>query len=64
MKLKWMKVIEAGVVAMVTGLVAFAMFVSLDQCTDKVPYDADAIVAKVGDKLNMCGVVLVCLTFP
>ncbi|XP_052286298.1 H(+)/Cl(-) exchange transporter 7-like isoform X3 [Dreissena polymorpha] len=47
MKLKWMKVIEAGVVAMVTGLVAFAMFVSLDQCTDKVPYDADAIVAKL-----------------
>ena len=47
-KLKWLKAVEAMAVAMVTGLVSFAMLVGIDTCTDKKPYDDHAIVSQVG----------------
>lgn len=46
-KLKWLKVAEAGLVAAVTGLAAFVMMISLNTCTDTQPYDSHAIVSKV-----------------
>ncbi|XP_052816408.1 H(+)/Cl(-) exchange transporter 7-like isoform X2 [Mya arenaria] len=47
-KLRWLKVIEAGAVAVVTGAASFVLIVSLSQCTDKEPYDDHAIVAQMG----------------
>ncbi|KAL3859997.1 hypothetical protein ACJMK2_010174 [Sinanodonta woodiana] len=44
---KWIKVIEAGVVATCTGVIAFLLMYLTSDCTDKQPYDSHAIVTKL-----------------
>ncbi|XP_053401243.1 H(+)/Cl(-) exchange transporter 7-like [Mercenaria mercenaria] len=46
-KLKWLKVAEAGLVTAVTGLLSFIMIISINSCTSKTPYDSSAIVTQM-----------------
>ena len=48
-KIKWLKAVEAIIVAMITGIVSFAMLTGINTCTDKQPYDNHAIVSKVNN---------------
>ena len=49
LKIKWLKAVEAIIVAMITGIVSFAMLTGINTCTDKQPYDHHAIVSKVNN---------------
>lgn len=46
-KLKWLKLLEAGLVAAIAGGASIVMFMNMYSCTDKMPYDKEAIVAQV-----------------
>lgn len=43
----WIKIIEAGLVAMVSAAVAFGLMVGINDCTDKAPFDSHAVTAAV-----------------
>ncbi|KAL3859959.1 hypothetical protein ACJMK2_010137, partial [Sinanodonta woodiana] len=44
---KWTKLLEAGVVASCSGIVAFLMMYLIDDCTDKQPYNSHAAISKM-----------------
>lgn len=44
----WIKIIEAGLVAVVSAAVAFGLMVGINECTDKAPFDSHAVTASVG----------------
>uniref|UniRef100_K1Q6L9 Chloride channel protein n=1 Tax=Magallana gigas TaxID=29159 RepID=K1Q6L9_MAGGI len=43
----WIKIIEAGLVAVVSAAVAFGLMVGINECTDKAPFDSHAVTASV-----------------
>lgn len=43
----WIKIIEAGLVAVVSAAVAFGLMVGINDCTDKAPFDSHAVTASV-----------------
>ncbi|XP_048736803.1 H(+)/Cl(-) exchange transporter 7-like isoform X2 [Ostrea edulis] len=43
----WIKVVEAGLVAVVSAAVAFGLLVGINDCTDKAPFDSHAVTAAV-----------------
>ncbi|XP_061198262.1 H(+)/Cl(-) exchange transporter 7-like isoform X3 [Saccostrea echinata] len=43
----WIKIIEAGLVAVVSAAVAFGLMVGVNECTDKAPFDSHAVTASV-----------------
>lgn len=47
MRKKWIKVLEAGVVAMVSAVVGFVLMYATNECTSVSPYDDHAITAKL-----------------
>ncbi|XP_062566796.1 H(+)/Cl(-) exchange transporter 7-like isoform X2 [Saccostrea cucullata] len=44
---KWIKIVEAGLVAVVSAAVAFGLMVGVNECTDKAPFDSHAVTASV-----------------
>ncbi|KAL4225953.1 H(+)/Cl(-) exchange transporter 7 [Mactra antiquata] len=46
-KIKWLKMVEAGLVAVIAAAASIVMFMNLNSCTDKTPYDKSAVVAQV-----------------
>ncbi|KAJ8303245.1 hypothetical protein KUTeg_019641 [Tegillarca granosa] len=52
---RWVKVIEAGLVAVVSAVIGFVLLYTIDECVDAHPYDEHAIVSKMfckDDKYN------------
>jgi hypothetical protein len=44
---KWLKVMEAGFVAVVTALMAFILMIGIDDCTSTKPFGNHTITSKV-----------------